>query len=85
MPEDEFTDAAQVLDAFDDRQEVVAGELTDDARKVAATVWEQDLSLAQTARVPEDLARSGVGRRVLGLDADVQITERAEAMRDGVR
>src|SRR3954463_10021393 len=78
VPEYVLTERSQLVDALDDRQEVVPGELADDRREQRAAVGEQDLGLAQAARVPEDLARGRVRRRVLGLavEADVEVAER---------
>src|SRR4051812_23279411 len=78
VPQHVLAERAQPLVALHDREEVVAGELADDAREQRAAVGEQDLRFAEPAGVPEDLAGCRVARRVLGLaaDADVHVAER---------
>src|SRR3954467_5586586 len=76
LPQRLLAERAQVLVALDDREEVVAGELADDAREEAPAVREQDLGLAEAAGVEQDLAGRGVARVVLEADADVELAER---------
>src|SRR4051794_15490094 len=76
FPQRLLAERAQVLVALDDSEEVVAGELADDAREQAAAVRQQDLGLAEAARVEQDLAGRGVARVVLEADADVELAQR---------
>src|SRR5581483_6364879 len=66
LPEELAAERAQVLVALDDRGEVVAGELARLGGEVDVAVGEQDLGLADAARVEHDLARARVRGRVLG-------------------
>ena len=68
-----------LLGSFDDGQEVIASELPDLAGETDAAIGEQDLSLADAARVEEQLTRGGVARRVLVAEAEVQVAERNPA------
>ena len=63
FPEDELPQLSQVFASFGYRQEVVAGQLADDAREARTAVGEEDLRLAVTAGVEEYLA----GRREAGV------------------
>src|SRR4051794_19579332 len=65
LPEHVLAERAQLVDALDDRQEVVAGELADDAREHAAAVGEQQLGLADPAGIPQHLAGGGMAGGVL--------------------
>src|SRR3954451_16098292 len=76
FPQGLLTEGAQVLVALHDGEEVVAGELADDAREQAAAVRQEDLGLAEAAGVEEDLPRRRVARVVLEADADVELAER---------
>ena len=72
MPEDVFAEFGQPLTTLGDRDEVVAGELPHLRGEADAAIGEQDLGLADAARVENDLP----GRRVAGvvLVADAEIT-----------
>src|SRR4051812_34794076 len=76
LPQRLLAEGAQVLGALDDGEEVVAGELADDAREQAAAVREEDLGLAEAAGVEQDLAGRRVARVVLEPDPDVELPER---------
>jgi hypothetical protein len=58
VPKRALAERAQVLVALDDREEVVAGQLTDDAREPAAAVRKQDLRLGDAAGVDRSTRRS---------------------------
>src|SRR4051812_24833811 len=76
LPEGHLAQRAQVLVALDHREEVVPGQLADDAREQAAAVGQEDLGLAEAAGVEEDLARRRVARVVLEADAELELAER---------
>src|SRR4051794_31660221 len=76
LPKRLLAERAQVLVALDDREEVVARELADDAREQAAAVRQQDLGLADAAGIEQDLPGRGMARLVLEADADVEGAER---------
>ena len=69
VPERHLAERPEVLIALENGQEVVAGELADDAREPAAAVRQEDLGLAKAAGVEEDLAGRGVAGVVLEADA----------------
>src|SRR6185312_2899227 len=75
LPEEAASELAQVLAAFDDRREVVAGERPRLAREADVPVREQDLGLADAARIEDELTRVRVARCVLRADADVEVAE----------
>ena len=52
---------------------MVAGELAHLAGEVHAAIGEQDLGLADTARVEDDLARRRIAGVVLISDAEIEI------------
>ncbi len=68
FPEDELSQLSQVFASFGYSQEVVAGQLADDAREARAAVGEEDLRLAVTTGVEEYLA----GRRKAGVVLETQ-------------
>src|SRR3954454_25328722 len=76
LPQRLLAEGAQVLGVLDDGEEVVAGELADDAREQAAAVRQEDLGLAEAAGVEQDLPRRRMARVVLEADADVELAER---------
>src|SRR5436305_3243045 len=59
---------------------MVTGELPDLARKADAAIGEQDLGLADTAGVKEQLAWRRVARRILVAEAEIEIPERDPAL-----
>src|SRR5919198_4363726 len=75
VPEHALAELLQALAALDDRREVVAGELSGLAREARVPVREQQLGLADAAGIQQQLAGRGVARRVLGADADVEVSE----------
>src|SRR5204863_1316778 len=76
LPEKAPSERSQVLVALDDRREVVAGERARLAREADVTVGEQELRLADSAGIEDDLARIGVARGVLGSDPEVEVAHR---------
>src|SRR3954453_4244529 len=60
----------------DDGREVVRGELADLGRGRAAAVRKEDLALADAARVDREMARRGMGRVVLIVEAGSEVAER---------
>src|SRR5215207_1890266 len=69
----------QPLHAVDDREEVVAGERTSAAGECHLAVREQELGLADAARIPQKLPRSRRARRVLQSHAKLERAERDPA------
>src|SRR5262249_60460363 len=79
LPEELLPQVAQVLVAAHDRGEVVPGELSRLRREVDVAVREQDLRLADAARMEDDLARMRVAGRVLGAEPEIEVAERDPA------
>src|SRR5205807_6559477 len=75
LPEDLPAELAQVLVPVDDRREVVACELPRLAREVRVTIREQDLGLADAARVEDDLARVRIAGRVFWPEPEIELAE----------
>src|SRR5436190_6805911 len=73
LPEGSPAQLAEVLRALDDRREMVSRQLPRFAREARRAVGEQQLRLAQAARVQQQLTRRRVARRVLRPDPDVQV------------
>src|SRR6266540_4012811 len=63
LPEREAADLREVLGSFDDRREVISGELPDLAGEETRAVRKEDLHLGDPARIDQDLTR----RRMTGL------------------
>src|SRR3954447_21223239 len=76
LPEHGPAQLTELIAAFGDGQEMVPGELADDAREAGSPVREQDLRLAEAARVEQDLARCGVARVVLERQVGLEVAER---------
>src|SRR3954466_16078788 len=78
VPQHVLAERAQLIESLEDRQEVVPGELADDRREQRPAVGEEDLGLAQPARVPEHLPGRRMRGGVLGfaVEADVELAER---------
>ena len=79
FPEHAAPELAQVLVPLDDRREVVSRERARLARERDVAVGEQELGLADAARVEDQLAGARVARRVLGADSDVEVAHRDPA------
>src|SRR5258706_5404959 len=67
---------AQVLGALVDGGEVIAGQLAHLAAKNTGAVGNQDLSLADPARIQKEVAGRRVARVVLIAEVEVQLAER---------
>src|SRR2546428_11657128 len=76
FPKHEAAELGETLVPFDHRREVVARELPDLARELRGAVREQDLHLADAARVHEDLAGRGIRSVVLEVDPEAILTHR---------
>src|SRR6185437_12919144 len=79
FPEHLPAELAERLAAVHDRGEVVAREHASLAGEGGRAIREQNLRLADAARVEEDLAGRGIAGRILGPKADVQVAERDPA------
>src|SRR5215472_16679477 len=64
-----------MLPALDDGEEVVAGELSVLAGETDAAIGEQDLGLADTAGMDQELAGCGVARRVLIAEPEIEAAQ----------
>src|SRR5262249_2085936 len=76
VPENELAQFLQALAALDDRREVVAGELPGLTGEARVAVGEEQLGLADAARVEHELPGGWVARGVLRPDADVEVAHR---------
>ena len=65
-----------MIAAFDNGGEVVACELARLAREAGLAVREEDLRLADAARVDQELTWPGIARRVLEPDPEIEVAER---------
>src|SRR5262252_6007798 len=65
LPQDEVAELAEVLDAFVDGGEMVAGELTGPAAEDARAVRKQDLRLADAAGIQQQVPGGGIAGVVL--------------------
>src|SRR2546429_356917 len=69
------TERGELPPPLDDRQEVVPCQRPRLAREARLAVREEDLGLADAARIEEDLAGARVARGVLEADAEVELAE----------
>src|SRR5262245_61560803 len=76
FPERQAPERRELLEPLDDRGEVVPGERAGLRRERAVAVREQQLGLADAARVEQELARRGVARGVLCPDPELAVTPR---------
>src|SRR5436305_13263198 len=76
FPERLLAERRQLLEPLDERGEMVRRELARLAREVAVAVREEELGLADTARIERELTRMRVARRVLGPDPEIAIAPR---------
>src|SRR5690242_19018877 len=76
LPEHEVSELAKMLGAFVDGGEVVAGQLAHLASENAGPVRNQDLSLADPARIHQEVAGRRVARVVLVAEVEIQLAER---------
>src|SRR5262249_3174101 len=79
LPQGQTAKLGQLLDSFDDGQEVIASELPNLTGETDAAIGQQDFSLADAAGVDEQLTRGGVARRILVAEIEVKPTERDPA------
>src|SRR6266850_3544863 len=79
FPQDELSERRKLLRAVLDGREMVARELAHLAREHCRPVWEQDLGLAQSARVQQQLAGSGVAGGILVAEVQGELAERDPA------
>src|SRR2546430_16070595 len=76
FPQHALAKLLQPLVAFEDRGEVVAGQLACLAREKRPTVRKEDLRLADAARVEQQWPGPGVARVVLVAEAELELAER---------
>src|SRR3954452_8241006 len=76
LPQHQPPQLAQLLGALRHGEEVVAGQLPDDAGETRSAVREQDLRLAVAARVEQDLTGCRVARVVLETEPRLEVPER---------
>src|SRR6267142_239386 len=79
FPQDELSERRKLLRAVLDGREMVARELAHLAREHCRPVWEQDLGLAQSARVQKQLAGCGVAGGILVAEVQGELAERDPA------
>ncbi len=75
LPEELAPDLGEITTVINDRQEVVACQLAHPAGEEGASVWQQQLRLAEPRWVPEDLPRGWVARGILMGDAEIVVAE----------
>lgn len=73
IPDDDAAQLRQLFAAFDDRGDVVAGELAHLAREAGRAVGEEDLDLGESSRIEQQLPRRRVARRVLGAESQIEL------------
>src|SRR5690606_9188257 len=66
----------QLLSALNDRQEMIARQLSHLAGEESSPIWEEDFSLAVTARIEQDLPRSRMAGVIFEADASSEVTQR---------
>src|SRR5713226_1606387 len=76
FPEDLLAQLTQAVDAFVDRGEVVAGQLTHLAGEQCRAVRKEDLGLADAARVEQQVSGRRMARVVLVTELEVELAER---------
>src|SRR5207244_3182630 len=69
------TPRTKLGETINDRQKVIAGKLAGLARKANRAVGQQDLGLADAARMEQDLARRRIARRVLIAEPEIERTQ----------
>src|SRR5439155_18887745 len=79
LPQHHLAERAEMIEPVDDRQEMVAGELTDLAGETYRAIGEQNLGLADPAGMQDDLARRRITRSVFISEAEVERAERDPA------
>src|SRR5215213_5961797 len=76
FPQDAASHLAKLLRAFDDREEVVSGELAHLAGEHRASVRKQNLRFTEAARIKQDLAWCWMTRVILQRHSKVERPER---------
>src|SRR5580692_3949308 len=76
VPQHEFAQRPYLIAAFDDGQKMIAGKLADFAGEADIAIGEQNFSLADAARIENDLAGRGIAGVVLVAQAEVEVAER---------
>src|SRR6267378_6270908 len=79
FPQDELAERGKLVGAVLDGREMVARELAHLAREDGRPIGEQDLGLAQAARVQQQLAGRGIARGVLEAELQGELAERDPA------
>src|SRR5262249_33009007 len=75
VPQGQPTEFGQSLGSFDDRDEMVTGELADFAGETDAAIGEQNFGFADAAGMKEKLTRRRIAGRVLVTEAEIQVAE----------
>src|SRR5487761_1655357 len=75
LPNHEFSERRELIGAFVDRREVVAGQLAGLACEHRRAVGKEDLGLAHSARIQQQVARSGVAGRVLIAEVEIKLAK----------
>src|SRR5487761_1026473 len=75
LPKHEFSERRELIGAFVDRREVVAGQLAGLACEHRRAVGKEDLGLAHSARIQQQVARSGVAGRVLIAEVEIKLAK----------
>src|SRR5882757_7103099 len=78
-PQRELAERHQILPPFGHRQEMVAGELSDLARERHRAVGQQDLGLADSARIKDDVPGRGMAGVVFVSEPEIEVAERDPA------
>src|SRR5579872_861903 len=79
LPQGKTAELGKVLHSFDDRHEVVAGELAQLAGEAHAAVRYQQFCFAVSARIKKKLPRSRIARRIFERQIRGEIGERHPA------
>src|SRR5262249_40426773 len=75
-PKNQLPELNQPLNAFKDRQKMVAGELAYFAREMDAAVSEKNFCLADAARIQNNLSGRGIASMVLIFQSEVEFAKR---------
>src|SRR5271154_6439030 len=79
LPQRHLPQCRQVLAALGDRQEMIAGELSDLAGKRHRAIGEQNFRFTDAARIKDNLARGRMARGILITQAEIELAERYPA------
>ena len=75
FPEHELSKRLQLIEAFDDREKMIAGEPPHLAREQRAPVSEQNLRFAEAAGVKQDIPARGMARVVLEWQLRIELSD----------